>query len=79
LIFRRGENDPSFGSGILLNGILPDCTEGTGPDSLALKPGLIQPGYQGEGKWRYATLLYFRPSGLVIGAYDIVDVEVDFP
>jgi hypothetical protein len=50
---------------------------------MALSPGMVIPGYQGEGKWRYAAKINYDmnvPQGEQrISAYDIVDVEVDFP
>jgi len=80
---RREKDSPPFGSGLCIWDIMPDCLEDTGPDETAMLPGLIGPGYQGEGKWRYAVRIYYDmdlPLGVHrITAYDIVDVEVDFP
>ncbi|HEX9744081.1 MAG TPA: hypothetical protein VGB30_01530 [bacterium] len=79
----KEKDSPSFGSGICTIDKMPDCLEGTGPDETAMLPGLIAPGYLGEGKWRFAVAIGYDmsvPLGVQrIRAYDIVDVEVDFP
>jgi hypothetical protein len=62
---------------------IPDCWEGTGPDDIALQPGHVVPGWQGEGQWRYAAAISYDmdlPFGQHrISAYNIINVEVDFP
>ncbi len=80
---RWEKDDPNFGTGIIFYDTVPFCKDGTGPGDMALYPGTVIPGYQGEGKWRYAVRISYDmevPLGVQrIGAYDIVDVEVDFP